>query len=150
MMSVLGAAGGELSEREIDMMDWGFAFGVAWAVARDQDPGAPEELVSVRALEATQAVYEAYRGSPAPAQALDLTPSAPHAHAHGARSAPRRGPAHAAPAGAPGAGRRTSSASGARPSGGCASRRSRSRTRKLPSRAWRRRAPAPIRRAGAA
>jgi hypothetical protein len=71
MMSVLGARGAELSDREIEMMDWGFAFGVAWAVARGQDPAAPEELVSMRALNVTQAVYDAYRGTPAPAQALD-------------------------------------------------------------------------------
>ena len=70
MMSVLGPRAAELSDREVDMMDWGFAFGVAWAVAREQDPAAPEELVSLRALDVTQAVYDAYRGSPAPAQAL--------------------------------------------------------------------------------
>ena len=71
MMSVLGPRAAELSDREIEMMDWGFAFGVAWAVARGQDPAAPEELVSIRALDVTQAVYDAYRGSSAPAQALE-------------------------------------------------------------------------------
>ncbi len=71
MMSALGARAAELSDREIEMMDWGFAFGVAWAVARGQDPAAPEELVSMRALDVTQAVYGAYRGSPAPAQAVE-------------------------------------------------------------------------------
>jgi hypothetical protein len=71
MMSVLGARAAGLSDREIEMMDWGFAFGVAWAVARGQDPAAPDELVSMRALDVTQAVYDAYRGSPAPAQALE-------------------------------------------------------------------------------
>ena len=71
MMSVLGPRAAELSDREIEMMDWGFAFGVAWAVARDQDPAAPEELVSIRALDVTQAVYDAYRGSSAPAQAVE-------------------------------------------------------------------------------
>jgi hypothetical protein len=71
MMSVLGARAAVLSDREIEMMDWGFAFGVAWAVARGQDPAAPEELVSMRALDVTQAVYDAYRGSPAPVQALE-------------------------------------------------------------------------------
>ena len=71
MMSVLGPRAAELSDREVDMMDWGFAFGVAWAVAREQDPAAPEELVSLRALDVTQAVYDAYRGSPAPALALE-------------------------------------------------------------------------------
>ena len=71
MMSVLGARAGTLSEREVEMMDWGFAFGVAWAVARGQDPAAPEELVSLRALDVTQAVYDAYRGTPAPALTVE-------------------------------------------------------------------------------
>jgi hypothetical protein len=71
MMSVLGARAAGLSDREIEMMDWGFAFGVAWAVARGQDPEAPEELVSMRALDVTQAVYDVYRGTPAPAQAAE-------------------------------------------------------------------------------
>jgi len=62
MMSVLGPRAVGLSEREIDLMDWGFAFGVAWAVARHQDQAATEEVVSRRALHATEAVYEAYRG----------------------------------------------------------------------------------------
>jgi hypothetical protein len=70
MMSALGARAAELSDREIEMMDWGFAFGVAWAVARGQDPAAADEVVSIRALDVTQAVYGAYRGSSAPAQAL--------------------------------------------------------------------------------
>jgi hypothetical protein len=67
MLSILGARATGLSDREVDLMDWGFAFGVAWAVARDQDPGAPDELVSMRALSVTQAVFEAYRGRAAPA-----------------------------------------------------------------------------------
>ena len=81
MMSALGARAGGLAEHEIDMMDWGFAYGVAWAVARSQDPAAREEVVSERALHATQAVYEAYRGSPTPAV---RQASAPEANAHGA------------------------------------------------------------------
>jgi hypothetical protein len=67
MLSILGARATGLSDREVDLMDWGFAFGVAWAVARDQDPGAPDQLVSMRALSVTQAVFEAYRGRAAPA-----------------------------------------------------------------------------------
>ena len=69
-----------MSERETDMMDWGFAFGVAWAVVHGQDPAAPEEVLSARALNATQAVYHAYRGSEVPAA------SVPHAHANGSRA----------------------------------------------------------------
>ena len=81
MMSALGPRAGGLAEHEIDMMDWGFAYGVAWAVARSQDPAAREEVVSERALQATQAVYEAYRGSPTPAARPG---SAPQPDAHGA------------------------------------------------------------------
>ena len=81
MMSALGARAGGLADHEIDMMDWGFAYGVAWAVARSQDPGAREEVVSERALQATQAVYEAYRGSSTPAARPS---SAPQPDAHGA------------------------------------------------------------------
>jgi hypothetical protein len=82
MMSVMGPHAIGMSDREVDLMDWGFAFGVAWAVARRQDPEAVEETVSERALHATQAVYQAYRGSPAPvlngipATARNETPTA--------------------------------------------------------------------------
>jgi uncharacterized BrkB/YihY/UPF0761 family membrane protein len=67
MMSILGPQAHGMSDREVDMMDWGFAYGVAWAVARGQDQDAPEEVVSERALHATQAVFQAYRGSFTPA-----------------------------------------------------------------------------------
>ena len=80
MLSALGARAGGLAEHEVDMMDWGFAYGVAWAVARSQDPGAREEVLSERALHATQAVYEAYRGSSTPAA---RQASAPQPDAHG-------------------------------------------------------------------
>ena len=80
MMSVLGPRAAALSDREVDMMDWGFAFGVAWAVARRQDPVAPEDLISLRALDATQAVYEAYRGNPAPATNGHRSDSGPDPH----------------------------------------------------------------------
>jgi hypothetical protein len=81
MLSALGARAGGLAEHEVDMMDWGFAYGVAWAVARSQDPGAREEVLSERALHATQAVYQAYRGSSTPAA---RQASAPQPDAHGA------------------------------------------------------------------
>ena len=79
MLSALGAQARALAEHEIDMMDWGFAYGVAWAVARSQDPVALDEVVSERALQATQAVYEAYRGSPRPA-AREVSAAQPDAH----------------------------------------------------------------------
>ena len=75
MMSALGPRAAGLAEHEMDMMDWGFAYGVAWAVARSQDPSACDEVVSERALQVTQAVYEAYRGSPVPASATQTDPN---------------------------------------------------------------------------
>jgi hypothetical protein len=81
MMSVLGTRAAGLSDRELEIMDWCFAFGVAWAVARDQDPASPDELVSVRALDVTRAVFDAYRGRPAPA--LNGARLATQAHANG-------------------------------------------------------------------
>jgi hypothetical protein len=100
MMSVLGARAAHLSAREVDLMDWGFAFGVAWTVARSQDPAAPEDVISARALHATRAVYEAYRGA--------ATPAAPAVNGEHARerqpSVPRRGPVHGGPAPGPAAG----------------------------------------------
>ncbi len=94
MMSVLGPRASDLSDREVDMMDWGFAFGVAWAVARRQDPAAPEELISLRALDATHAVYQAYRGDPAPAPATNghRNGSAPDAHPDAVGAAHARDP----------------------------------------------------------
>ena len=94
MMSVLGARAVRLSAREVDMMDWGFAFGVAWTVARGQDPAAPEHLINERALNATRAVYEAYRGA--------ATPTAPALNGEHARepqpSVRRPAPVHGRPA----------------------------------------------------
>ena len=94
MMSVLGPRAGDLSDSEVDMMDWGFAFGVAWAVARKQDPAAAEELISLRALDATHAVYEAYRGNPAPSANGHRNGSAadPHPDTVGAADAGDLGP----------------------------------------------------------
>jgi hypothetical protein len=55
LLSVMGPRAGSLTPRELEMVDWGFAFGVAWAVARRQDPAASEAVVSERALHATRA-----------------------------------------------------------------------------------------------
>jgi hypothetical protein len=55
LLSVMGPRTASLSRRELEMVDWGFVFGVAWAVARRQDPGAPEAVVSARALRVASA-----------------------------------------------------------------------------------------------
>ena len=87
MMSILGPRAAALSDRELGLMDWGFAFGVAWAVARTQDPVAPEAAIALRALDVTRAVFTAYRGQPAPALEDTSGPLPAHAHPNGGGAA---------------------------------------------------------------
>jgi uncharacterized membrane protein YdfJ with MMPL/SSD domain len=49
-----------LSDRELDLTDWGFAYGVAWARARERDPALPEEAIAREALQAAEAVFRDY------------------------------------------------------------------------------------------
>jgi hypothetical protein len=61
MLSVLRAerdAG--LSELELDLADWGFTYGVAWARARERAPGGPDEALAREALDAAERVFRAY------------------------------------------------------------------------------------------
>ena len=51
-----------LSELELDLGDWGFTYGVAWTVARGQDPEEPDDAVAARALGAAKQVFELYCG----------------------------------------------------------------------------------------
>ena len=61
MLSVMhGRNGAALSERELDLTDWGFAYGVAWARARERDPGEAGETVARQALGVAEAVFRAY------------------------------------------------------------------------------------------
>ena len=57
------AEAARLSELELDIGDWGFAYGVAWAVARGQDPQESDESVAARALDAALQVFRIYCGS---------------------------------------------------------------------------------------
>ena len=52
-----------LSALELDLSDWGFTYGVAWAVARAQDRYEPDESVAQRALAAAQEVFHTYCGT---------------------------------------------------------------------------------------
>jgi hypothetical protein len=63
MLSVVreGAEPG-LSELELDLADWGFTYGVAWARARERAPGGPDDRVAQEALEAAERVFRAYTG----------------------------------------------------------------------------------------
>jgi membrane protein len=42
---------------ECDLNDWGFAYGVAWAIAKRQYPSEPDREVAERALEAARTVF---------------------------------------------------------------------------------------------
>jgi hypothetical protein len=48
------------SERELDVADWGFAYGVAWAHARERGLGAGEDAVAREALRVAQSVFSSY------------------------------------------------------------------------------------------
>jgi uncharacterized BrkB/YihY/UPF0761 family membrane protein len=66
-----------LSSLELDLSDWGFTFGVAWAVARAQDPHEPDASVAQRALAAAEDVFHVYCGTDDWAERIGLaSPSA--------------------------------------------------------------------------
>ena len=61
MLSVVRAAReASLSELELDLADWGFTYGVAWARARERAPGGPDDDVAQQALDAAEQVFRAY------------------------------------------------------------------------------------------
>jgi uncharacterized BrkB/YihY/UPF0761 family membrane protein len=51
-----------MSAVELDLTDWSFTFGVAWAAARAQDPAESDDSVADRALEAAREVFRLYCG----------------------------------------------------------------------------------------
>jgi hypothetical protein len=60
MLSVVRAEGNGLSELELDLADWGFTYGVAWARARERAPAGADDAVAAEALDAAQRVFRAY------------------------------------------------------------------------------------------
>ena len=61
MVSALDGHGGNgLSERDLDLADWGFAYGVAWARARERIPSESDDFVAHEALGAARAVFSEY------------------------------------------------------------------------------------------
>jgi len=66
MWSVLPGGASEapavLSDLECDLNDWGFAYGVAWAVAKARFPLDDEDQTAERALEAATIVFRDYCG----------------------------------------------------------------------------------------
>ena len=94
MLSVIPAApdtppGGLLSELERDVAAWGFTFGVAWAVARSQDPYERDEVVAEQALAAAHVVFNEYMGDAEWAERIAAERS---------RTAPRRNGGPSTPA----------------------------------------------------
>jgi hypothetical protein len=78
-----------LSDLELDLSDWGFTYGVAWAVARAQDPHEADASVAQRALAAAQEVFRMYGGADDWAERIrrdaQERPSEPAATPSGAR-----------------------------------------------------------------
>jgi hypothetical protein len=60
MLSGVRAERASLTELELDLADWGFTYGVAWARARERTPADPDDAVAAEALEAAQRVFRAY------------------------------------------------------------------------------------------
>jgi hypothetical protein len=61
MLSVVeGDRGAPLGERELDLTDWGFAYGVAWARAREREPAKRGDAIAREALQAADTVFRAY------------------------------------------------------------------------------------------
>ncbi|MGH2978997.1 MAG: hypothetical protein ACRDLQ_05095 [Solirubrobacterales bacterium] len=83
MMSVVRADGDpKLSELELDLADWGFTYGVAWARARERAPGGPDDAVAQDALDAAERVFRAYTGGD------DWTQGAIQEHSNGSGAEP--------------------------------------------------------------
>jgi hypothetical protein len=51
-----------LSDLELDLADWAFTYGVAWAAARAQDAKASDDAIAARALAAAREVFRLYCG----------------------------------------------------------------------------------------
>lgn len=49
-----------LTERELDLADWGFVYGVAWARVRERRPGDPADAVARYARRAAESVFREY------------------------------------------------------------------------------------------
>jgi uncharacterized BrkB/YihY/UPF0761 family membrane protein len=51
-----------MSDLELDLADWAFTYGVAWAAARAQDPEESDDFIAERALTAAREVFRLYCG----------------------------------------------------------------------------------------
>lgn len=67
----LGRAGEKLGEgastdRDLDLLTWGAYYGIAFGIARDEEPFEPHEAVAARALHAAWPIYLEHSGPIAP------------------------------------------------------------------------------------
>jgi hypothetical protein len=52
--------GADLTDLELDLTDWGFTYGVAWAWARERAEGESDEVIADEALRVAETVFRAY------------------------------------------------------------------------------------------
>jgi hypothetical protein len=52
--------GADLTELELDLADWGFTYGVAWALAREDEERETDEAIADEALRVAEAVFRDY------------------------------------------------------------------------------------------
>jgi hypothetical protein len=50
----------DLTDIELDLADWGFTYGVAWALAREDDERDSDEAIAEEALRIAEAVFRDY------------------------------------------------------------------------------------------
>lgn len=53
-----------LTDFESDLRDWGMLYGVAFGLARTEEPCEPADSVARRAFEAAEIVFDKYNGGP--------------------------------------------------------------------------------------
>ena len=85
MLSVVRAEReASLSELELDLADWGFTYGVAWARARERAPDGADDDVAQQALDAAEQVFRTYTDGD------DWTRRAVENRSNGTSTQPRR------------------------------------------------------------
>jgi hypothetical protein len=72
---ISGVEGNGFSERELDLADWGFAYGVAWARVRERRPRDPGDAVARDARRAAESVFRDYAAEAAWPQAAEREPT---------------------------------------------------------------------------
>ena len=73
--AVTGNRDAALTALELDLADWGFTYGVAWARARERAPGEADEAIAREGLDAAETVFRAYTGEADWTQRVDPHPA---------------------------------------------------------------------------